>query len=95
MAEVKKQYTRNVGPALFKDSFFQGEKGTQRKAFALPVAIIVHAAFIITLITMTIIIAGSIVDISDTTSVPVPACDALASIPPVCICLAGVLIPMP
>ncbi|MDY0232001.1 MAG: hypothetical protein RBR88_05925, partial [Candidatus Saccharicenans sp.] len=37
-------------PQLFKDSFFKAESGINRKAIALPIAIILHAIFIVAII---------------------------------------------
>ncbi|HEX2695990.1 MAG TPA: hypothetical protein VHP61_09560, partial [Acidobacteriota bacterium] len=50
MAEVKKPKSQEAVPELFKDSFFKSETGSKRKALALPIAVFVHAAFIIAVI---------------------------------------------
>ncbi|HOW86970.1 MAG TPA: hypothetical protein P5119_13310, partial [Candidatus Aminicenantes bacterium] len=59
MTEAKKPTGAAASvPALFKDSFFVGEKGITRKALVFPIALFIHIAFIVTAIVVPLLSTG-------------------------------------
>ncbi|MGZ5555204.1 MAG: TonB family protein, partial [Candidatus Aminicenantales bacterium] len=60
MAEAKKPVSAPPVPALFKDSFFVGEKGTRRKALIFPIALALHIVLIVTAIVLPLLSTGAL-----------------------------------
>ena len=63
MVEKTSPQQKNEIPEIFKDSFFVAKKQTARRAFALPVALIVHAVAIVALVVIPLLSTGSLPEV--------------------------------
>ena len=60
MAEKNKPKSKEEIPGLFKDSFITGEKGKFRKAFAFPVALLLHVSLIAAALVVPLLNTGNL-----------------------------------